>query len=153
MPFKFQLVIILSTHYRTHCNSTKLSESLPGTLISALLIASEKKLSILVITLLLGINFSLPPVPPICFKFLGWWNQNLTSGVLLLLILLHQEPLMATDISLGALKQNKVLLVQWHLFRKCNVPAKCGLHSFSCLDSSNSVLASISFHVPILLLI
>lgn len=82
MPFKFQLVVILSTHYRTRCNSIKLSESLPGTLIPPLLVASEKKLSILVITLLLGINSS--PPPPICFKFLGWWNQNLTLGVLLL---------------------------------------------------------------------
>jgi len=61
---------------------------------------------------------------------------------------------MATNMSLGALNQDKVLLVRWNLFKKCNiVPSKCGFLSFSCLQFSDSGLASISFHVPILLLI
>lgn len=60
---------------------------------------------------------------------------------------------MATDISLGALNQNKVVWNEGTFSENVMLCLKkYGLLSFLCLDSSNSSLASIFFHVPILLL-
>lgn len=98
VPFKFQQVVILSTHCRTHGNTIKHSEALPCTVISPLPILSEEKLifflNILVSTLLPQIYFSLSSdlylallfVWLIGFELLGMGSQNMTWVLFIIFI-------------------------------------------------------------------